>query len=88
MKLSFPNASRSFDARAGCVRFWAYDESLEIPFFVDAAALACLAPLVPEDEVSLLGVFDQYRERICKAAERVYRRNSRGSYVLRAADIS
>ena len=39
MPLSFPNEGRSYDARLRCVRFWAYDEALEIPFFVEADAL-------------------------------------------------
>jgi len=44
MPLSFPNESRSYDARQRCVRFWAYDESLEIPFFVEADALCRIDP--------------------------------------------
>lgn len=87
MKLHFPNTNRSFDARWGCVRFWAYDESLEIPFFIDVDALTHLAPQSALDEHGLLNAFDQHRDRICKAAGRVYQRNSRGSYVLRADDM-
>lgn len=88
MALNFPNASRSCDARRRFVRFWAYDGSLEIPFFVEAAALAGLAPQATEDEHSMLRVFDQHWDRICMAAERVYARNSRGSYLLGEADLA
>ena len=88
MKLSFPNASRSYDARHKRVRFWAYDNALEIPFFLAADALAKMVPEATDDENSLLNVFDQHWERICKAAERVYSRNSRASYLLQAADMT
>lgn len=88
MALNFPNASRSYDARQYCVRFWAYDASLEIPFFVEADALCHIDPKATRDEISLLGVFDRHRDRILKAADRVYVRNRRGSYTLAAADLS
>ena len=58
MPLSFPNQSRSYDTRQHCVRFWAYDQALEIPFFVDADALCCIDPNVTRDESGLLGAFD------------------------------
>jgi hypothetical protein len=29
--LNFPNLSRSYGAKGYCVRFWGYDEVLEIP---------------------------------------------------------
>jgi len=87
VKLSFPNASRSYDAAHKWVRFWAYDESLEIPFFVDAAALQPAAGTDGHDEVSILKNFDDRWESICAAAERVYSRRSRGSYLLTADDL-
>ena len=85
--LTFPNLSRSYDARQQCVRFWAYDDALEIPFFVEASALCRLDPTVARDEFGLLSAFDLYRDRICKAAGRVYSRRSRGSYTLTTSDI-
>jgi len=88
MTLSFPNASRSYDARRKWVRFWAYDSALEIPFFLAADALSGMSPETNDDESNLLRIFDQHRERICKAAERVYSRNSKGSYLLRATDVT
>jgi len=87
MPLSFPNQSRSYDARQHCVRFWAYDESLEIPFFVQADALCHMDPKVTRDESGLLNAFDRHRSQIFKAADRVYSRRSRGSYTLAAADM-
>ncbi|MDY0873697.1 DUF1488 family protein [Dongia rigui] len=88
MKLSFPNVSRSYDARRKWIRFWAYDNALEVPFFLAADALTKLVPGASDDEVSLLTVFDQHRDRIFRAAERVYSRNSKGSYFLKATDMA
>ena len=87
MALSFPNQSRSYDARQRCVRFWAYDESLEVPFFVEADALCHIDPKATMDEPGLLNVFDNHRSRIFKAADHVYSRHRKGSYTLAAADM-
>ncbi|HJS62926.1 MAG TPA: DUF1488 domain-containing protein [Pseudolabrys sp.] len=87
MPLNFPNQSRSYDARQRCVRFWAYDEALEIPFFVEADALCHIDPKATKDEAGLLSVFDVHRGRICKAADRVYSRRRRGSYTLAVSDM-
>ena len=87
MALSFPNQSRSYDARQHCVRFWAYDEALEVPFFVEASALCRMDPKAARDEPGLLNAFDLHRGRIFKAAIRIYSRNRRGSYTLAAADM-
>ena len=87
MALNFPNQSRSYDARQHCVRFWAYDEALEIPFFVEASALCRMDPKATRDEPGLLNAFDLHRGRIFKAANRVYSRNRRGSYTLAAGDM-
>jgi len=88
VKLSFPNSSRSYDAAHKWVRFWAYDESLEVPFFVDAAALQTHPAAADQDEVSILQNFDRQWPTICSAAESVYTRRSRGSYFLKAADLA
>jgi hypothetical protein len=86
-QLTFPNQSRSYDPRGQCVRFWAYDDSLEIPFFVEASALCRIDPKITRDEAGLLNAFDLHRDRICKAANRIYSRRGRGSYTLTASDI-
>ena len=87
MPLSFPNESRSYDARLRCVRFWAYDKALEVPFFVEAAALHQVDPQIAMDEQGLLNAFDRHRGRICKAADRIYAGRRRGSYTLAASDM-
>jgi hypothetical protein len=85
--LSFPNQSRSYDARQHWVRFWAYDQALEIPFFVEADALCHIDPKATKDEAGLLNAFDHHRSRILKAADRVYSRRRRGSYTLAVSDM-
>lgn len=87
MPLNFPNQSRSYDARQQCVRFWAYDESLEVPFFVEADALYQMDPKATRDEPGLLDAFDRHRGQIFKAADRIYSRRRRGSYTLAASDM-
>jgi hypothetical protein len=87
-RLSFPNESRIYDARQRCVRFWAYDEALEISFFVEADALCRLDPSATNDEPGLLGAFDRCRGKVFRSADRVYsRRLRKGSYTLAASDM-
>ena len=82
MALNFPNFSRSYDSTRHAVRFWGYDSALETSFFVMADALRQLQPGIRPDEVSLLQAFDSNREAICAAANKIYRRGSKGSYDL------
>jgi hypothetical protein len=88
MALSFPNQSRSYDARKRCVRFWAHDASFEVPFFVAADALCRIDPDATADEPGMLSAFDLNRDRIFAAAGRAYARDRRGSYTLSAADMA
>lgn len=87
MTLNFPNQSRSYNARQRCVRFWAYDQSLEVSFFIEVEALSHMSPQATHDESGMLDAFDQHRGQICKAAEKVYSRRRGGSYTLAAADM-
>jgi Protein of unknown function (DUF1488) len=84
--LDFPNASRSYDAARHCIRFWGSDGAMEVSFFLDESALAGLAG-PSSSEASLLQSFDQNRERILKAARKVYERRRKGSYDLFATDF-
>jgi Protein of unknown function (DUF1488) len=88
LSLSFPNQSRSYDARKRCVRFWAHDASFEVPFFVAAEALSRIDPAATADEPGMLGAFDLNRDLIFAAAGRAYARGKRGSYTLSAADMN
>jgi hypothetical protein len=84
--LDFPNASRSYDATRHCIRFWGSDGATEVSFFLDESALNGLAG-PSSSEASLLESFDQNRERILKAARKVYERRRKGSYDLFASDF-
>lgn len=80
--LNFPNASRSFDPTRDRVRFWGYDRSLEVSFFVEASALRSLVPEVGNREADLLRAFDRLVDRIHEAARAAYARNRQDAYVL------
>ena len=89
MKLSFPNPSRSFDPTRRCVRFWAYDNALEVNFVVKEDMLEMLQPDMSGTEAGFLAAFDATRQRIHEAAERAYVRSRARSYAfcLTAADL-
>lgn len=82
MTVSFPNESRSFDEKKGCIRFWGYDGPMEISFFVDSEALQMLHPVSTGAEAEFLAAFDTERDRIHTAAAAVYARDKKKrSYV-------
>jgi hypothetical protein len=85
--LSFPNRSRSYDAKGNRVRFWGYDSALEISFFLEVSALQRLCPVAMDAEAKILEAFDALRERIHEVAVRRYSRRGNGAYVLAAADF-
>ena len=89
MRLSFPNPSRSFDASRNRVRFWGYDQALEISFLLEEDALKKLCPDMNRAEAGFLDAFDAVRTRIHEAADRVYVRSGRRSHVycLAATDL-
>lgn len=80
MVLSFPNASRSFDPAKNRIRFWGYDTSIEISFFIDVAALQELNPMAADNEATLLAAFDKARDKIHVAADGMYMRDRGNSY--------
>jgi hypothetical protein len=89
MSLSFPNQSRSFDATRRRVRFWGYDSTIEISFFMEAAALQKISPEMSDAEAGILTAFDAARERIYDVADKVYARGRKVSfaYILAAKDF-
>jgi len=80
--LQFPNPSRSYDASRHCVVFWGYDNSREITFMVDDAMLRNLRPDVGTDEVSVLGAFDELREKVLEIARTQYVGGSQNRYSI------
>ncbi len=85
MRLSFPNPSRSFDAGRSRVRFWGYDGTIEVSFFVEADALKRLCPEMGSAETGFLKAFDAARSRIHEIADKVYARGGRRSYAYSLA---
>lgn len=85
MVLSFPNQSRSFDATRRRVRFWGYDSTIEISFFLEAGALQKLNPMIKDAEAGFLRAFDAALERIHEVADTVYKRDRTGAYAYTLA---
>ncbi|OOG67598.1 hypothetical protein BLJAPNOD_02450 [Ensifer sp. M14] len=86
MSLSFPNQSRSFDDTRKAVRFLGHDGMLEVPFYVEAEALARGAP-TRTTEAACLQAFDAARNKIYDVAKAAYAHGRRTIYVLTAADF-
>ena len=90
MTLAFPNPSRSFDKSRNAVRFTGYDGMFEVPFFVDASALALSDAELRKagaGEDKFLSAFDALRAAIHDAARKAYAPGRQVSYTLTAADM-
>ncbi|MBX9863183.1 MAG: DUF1488 domain-containing protein [Hyphomicrobium sp.] len=87
MTLTFPNLSRSYDERGRRVRFWGYDGTFEINFFVEQRAFSRIDPSTKLDEAGFLNTFDRYRDRILKVASNAYSDRHRDAYTLVVADF-
>ena len=87
MALTFPNPTRSYDAKHHCVRFWGHDGTFEVSFMVDQRVFARMNPGATDDESGTLKIFDKYRDRILGVARRIYRGRHPGAYTLMAADF-
>jgi hypothetical protein len=89
--LNFPNPSRSYDVTGHGVRFWGYDQTFEISFYVEAGALSKVNPETRADEVGFLNTFDVNRDRIRDVAGNIYSRPRKApyifSYTLTASDF-
>jgi hypothetical protein len=86
MTLEFPNRSRSFDEVRNAVRFIGHDGMFEVPFFVQAEALA-RAGGADLSEADCLDAFDASRGAIHDVAREAYSHGRRTSYMLTAADF-
>ena len=87
MTLNFPNASRSYDARRNLIRFWGYDNALEISFFVAVSALYKLNQQTMNEDAEYLEAFDAAQDRIHETDCKVHSRGRKGAYLLAAADF-
>lgn len=86
MTLTFPNRSRSYDEAGERVRFIGHDGMFEVPFFVEAAALAPPGR-TKSSETDCLMAFDAARGSIHDVAREAYSHGRRTSYTLTAADF-
>lgn len=87
MALTFPNRSRSYDTAYQRVRFLGYDGLLEVPFFIEAAALSNAGSNTISAEEDNLAAFDAARGRILDVARQVYSYGRKNMYVLTPADF-
>jgi ribosomal protein L35AE/L33A len=87
MTLSFPNGSRSYDARRNLIRFLEYDSALEVSFFVEVSALYKPNPQTRNVEAGYLEAFDAARDRIHETARKVHWRACEGAYLPASADF-
>ena len=91
MPLSFPNASRSYDEMNRGVRFWGYDRTIEVVFFIDEDALPKFGARVVAQEAEILDAFDASVERIREVAAAIYSRRRKAahnfSFALTDADF-
>ena len=90
MTLAFPNLSRSFDEARNAVRFIGHDGMFEVPFFIEAGALARAEAGIGKtkpSEAECLRAFDAVRGSIHDIARKAYWHGRRTSYTLTAADF-
>jgi Protein of unknown function (DUF1488) len=85
--VTFPNLSRSYDAKRRLVRFWGYDRSMENSFFMTWDALKHVQSNLQPDEAGALQAFDSNRKLIYEIAAKVYARGRKSVYNLVAADF-
>jgi hypothetical protein len=82
MALSFPNPSRNYDESVHGVRFWGYDQTFEITFFIEAGALLKINSNTKTDEAGFLETFDVNLNRIRKLAGKIYSRRRKASHIF------
>lgn len=86
MTLEFPNRSRSFDEVRNAVRFMGHDGMIQVPFFVEADALATKGSANPS-EAECLSAFDAILTSVHKVARKAYSNGRHNSYTLKAGDF-
>ena len=81
MALSFPNPSRNYDESVHGVRFWGYDQTFEIAFFIEDGALLKINANAKADEVGFLETFDVNLNLIRKLAGKIYSHRRKASHI-------
>ncbi|RRH96016.1 DUF1488 domain-containing protein [Mesorhizobium tamadayense] len=88
MPLEFLNPSRSFDEARKAVRFIGHDGMFEVPFLIEAEALAANGRKGLETtEAACLAAFDAARGSIHTRARKLYSGGRRTTYTITAADM-
>lgn len=90
MTLAFPNPSRSFDEAKKAVRFIGHDGMFEVPFYIEAGALAKASAKAGRAQLSdaeCLTAFDAARGSIHDVAREAYSHGRRTYYTLTASDF-
>ena len=64
------------------VRFWGYDQTFEITFFIEDGALLKINSNTKADEVRFLETFDVNLNRIRKLAGKIYSRRRKASHIF------
>ena len=82
MTLNFPNPSRSYDETIRGVRFWGYDQTFEVAFFIEDGALLKIDSKTKADEAGFLHTFDDNLERIHQMANTLYARRRKASHIF------
>jgi hypothetical protein len=88
--LEFLNPSRSFDEERNAVRFIGHDGMFEVPFFIEADALASRGTgggRLETAEATSLEAFDALRRSVYDSARKLYSRGRQSSYTITAADM-
>lgn len=79
--ICFHNSSRSYDETAHVVRFWGYDQTLEVSFFIEEDALTKMSSNETVNTRGILKTFDLNLGRIREMASILYARRRAGSNV-------
>lgn len=69
------------------IRFWGYDNTIEVPFFIEESALIKLSAGTHRVEAAILAAFDSAWDRITVVARAFYAPRQRSLYVLAASDF-
>ena len=67
--------------------FWGHDEAREVSFLLEEDALTQIDQTAPRTEAEFLVAFDDNRDRIFRAARKVYSRRGSGFHTLAASDF-
>ncbi len=70
--VSFSNPSRCYEEMEQGVRFWGYDQTIEISFLVKEQALRKIKSETQVDEAGFLSTFDRNLDQIRKVAGEIY----------------